>query len=70
MTPYECRAARRLIGLSREELASALGTSVGKIIAFETSGRGFAQAERKALQDLFEVAGVAVVDGQVKLRVG
>jgi transcriptional regulator with XRE-family HTH domain len=68
MTPYQCRAARRLIGLSRQELASALGTSMSKITAFETSGRGFTEVETKELQDLFEVAGVVVTDSEVKLR--
>jgi len=44
--------------------------SVSKITVFETSGRGFTEAERKVLQNLFEVAGVEIVDGEVKLKVG
>jgi hypothetical protein len=43
---------------------------VARITAFETSGRGFTERELRTLQDLFEVAGIAVVDGKVKLRVG
>jgi transcriptional regulator with XRE-family HTH domain len=70
MTPYECRAARRLIGLSREDLASAVGMPLSKVTAFETSGRGFTEADCKALQNLFEVAGIAVINGEVKLKIG
>jgi transcriptional regulator with XRE-family HTH domain len=68
MNPYQCRAARRLIGLSREELASALGTSVTTITAFEIGGAAFTEAKRKELRNLFEVAGVVVSGSEVKLR--
>ena len=69
MTPYQCRAARRLIGLSREELASALGLSAAKIAGFETGEAAFSEAERTALQNLFEVAGVVVVGDKVRMRI-
>jgi transcriptional regulator with XRE-family HTH domain len=68
MTPYQCRAARRLIGPSREELASALGTSVATITAFEIGATAFSEAKRNELRDLFEVAGVVVTGSELKLR--
>jgi hypothetical protein len=35
LTPFQCRAARRLLGLSREELGVAVEISPLKLVGFE-----------------------------------
>ena len=71
MTPTQCRAACGLIGLTREELASAMSFPVAKIVAYEIGVVRLGETDRKALRRVLELGGVEFVDGEqpgVRLR--
>ena len=71
MTPTQCRAARGLIGLTRDELASARSFPVAKIVAYEIGVVRLGETDRKALRRVLELGGVEFVDGEqsgVRLR--
>ena len=71
MTPTQCRAARGLIGLTRDELASAMSFPVAKIVAYEIGVVTLGETDRKALRRVLELGGVEFVDGEqsaVRLR--
>ena len=68
MTPAQCRAGRRLIGLTRDRLAASSGVPIGVISNFEVRGyvqrshAGIPQEERfKAIRATLEAAGVEFI---------
>jgi ribosome-binding protein aMBF1 (putative translation factor) len=63
VTRAQCRIARNLIGLSREELAAAVAIPVIRIQAYEIGVVMLAEAERNALRGALELAGVEFIDG-------
>jgi hypothetical protein len=71
MTSLKCRAARGLIGLTRDELARAVGIPVAKIVAYEVGVMTLSETDRRALQRVLELGGVEFLDGEqpgVRLR--
>jgi hypothetical protein len=62
ITPAQCRAARSLLTLSREELAAAVDISPLKIVAFEIGMLAFSEPERRRLRNVLELAGVEFLD--------
>jgi hypothetical protein len=73
MTPAQCRAARHLLDLPREELAAAVDISSLKLVAFEIGMLVLKDPERARLQNALELAGVELVDSDrpgVRLRKG
>ena len=70
MTRSQCRLARKLVGLSREELAAAVAIPVVKIQAYEIGIVMLGEAERNALRGALELAGVEFIEDGVKLRKG
>ena len=69
ITPAQCRAARRLLGLSREDLAAAVDVLAVKLIAFEIGMLGLGKPERTKLRNALEPAGVEFDPaGGVKLK--
>jgi hypothetical protein len=69
MTPTQCRAARALIGLSRDEVCAAAGIRTTKLLAFEIGMVNLSDAERGTLRSVLELAGVEFDEGGVKLKV-
>lgn len=73
MTPDQVRAARKLLGWSRDRLGGLIDQTVGAVIHFERYGAG-GPASREALvaiRSALEAAGVEFLDGDspgVKLR--
>jgi hypothetical protein len=61
LTPFQCRAARRLFGLSREELGGAVDISALKLVAFKIGMLALKAPERARLRGAFELAGVKLV---------
>ena len=71
MTPLRCRAARGLIGLTRNELASAVGIPLAKIVTYEIGVMTLSETDCSALQRVLELGGVEFLDGEqpgVRLR--
>jgi hypothetical protein len=62
MTPSQCRAARRLLDLPREDLAAAVDMSSLKIVAFEIGMLALSAPERARLRSVFELAGIELND--------
>ena len=69
ITPAQCRAARRLLGLSREDVAAAIDVLAVKLIAFEIGMLGLGKPEQTKLRNALEPAGVEFDPaGGVKLK--
>ena len=69
ITPAQCRAARRLLGLSREDVAAAVDVLAVKLIAFEIGMLGLGKPEQTNLRKAFELAGIEFDPaGGVKLK--
>ncbi|AWC22219.1 helix-turn-helix protein [Aminobacter sp. MSH1] len=65
ITPEQCRAARALVDLSREELANLSGTAHRTIVDFERAARQPRAATLDALRRALEQAGVIfLADGE------
>jgi hypothetical protein len=58
IAPAQCRAARQLLGLSREEIAAAVDMSPLKLVAFEIGMLALSDPERARLRGVFELAGI------------
>ncbi len=58
ISPAQCRAARALLGWSREELAAAAEVGLRTIVDFERGAREPHKATLAALERAFETAGV------------
>ena len=58
MTLTQCRATRLLIGLTRDELGSAVSIPVAKIVAYEIGAVTLGETDRKALRRVLELGGV------------
>jgi transcriptional regulator with XRE-family HTH domain len=61
LIPSQCRAARALVEITREELAAAAKVAVRTIADFETGKRQPIVATRQAMRAALEAAGVAFV---------
>lgn len=62
MTPAQCRAARALIGMSQDELATAAGVAKRTIASFEAEGRRPYARTVAALREALEAAGAEFLD--------
>jgi len=62
LTPAQSRAARGLLDLSVETLASKAGLPVATIVAFETGSGPVSPREITALRHALDVAGVVFID--------
>jgi hypothetical protein len=58
IAPEQCRAARRVLTLSREDLAAAVDISSIKLVAFEIGILALSDPERARLRGVFELAGI------------
>jgi ribosome-binding protein aMBF1 (putative translation factor) len=67
VTRAQCRIARNLIGLSREELAAAVAIPVIKIQAYEIGVVTLSEADTNALRGVLELAGVEFIEDGVRL---
>jgi DNA-binding XRE family transcriptional regulator len=70
ITPEQCRAARAILDLTREELSAASGVAHTSIFDFETGRRGSLPRTVEALRRTLERCGVAflVDEHGIKLR--
>ena len=68
-TPAQCRAARALLGITRDELARQSGVSKRAIAAFEAGESQLMRLNHEAVRQTLERAGVQFTDGEgVKRR--
>jgi hypothetical protein len=58
LTPAQCRATRRFLKLSREELAAAVDFSPLRLAAFEAGLLTLSGPERATLRCVFELAAI------------
>jgi transcriptional regulator with XRE-family HTH domain len=70
VTPAECKAARKLLGWSQEELATMLLVGQDSIGGFERRERRSPLINLRKLRAVFEAAGVEFTNGApgVKLK--
>jgi transcriptional regulator with XRE-family HTH domain len=71
MTPAQCRAARALLALTREQLAQQAGVSRAAIAEYEAGSGHSTALIGSALGQALEAAGVSFIDGDepgVKLK--
>jgi len=61
LTPSQCRAARALVEISREDLASAASVAVRTISDFEAGRRDPIASTRSAIRAALEAAGVEFI---------
>ena len=62
MTSAQCRAARGLLRLSRQDLAAAAGVGLNTVVRFETDGGPILARNHAALVACFEARGVRFPD--------
>jgi hypothetical protein len=62
LTPAQCRVARQLLTLSREELGAAVDISPLKLVAFEIGMLALSEPERATIRKAFELAGIEFLD--------
>lgn len=60
-TPMQCRAARALLDITREELSRRSGVSGGSIGGFEKGETKFMRLNHEAIRQTFENAGVMFI---------
>ena len=65
MTAAQLRAARALINITQEELASRAGVAAKTIVSFEAEGRAPREATLVKLQATLERDGVVFVESDV-----
>lgn len=65
MTPEQCRAARKLLGWSRERLEGESGICAATIMAFELQKRSTWPLTVTTLQRVLQTAGVEFTDGAI-----
>ena len=68
ITSAQCRAARALLGWSREDLAAASSVSKMTLADFETGKRNPYPRTLVDIRDAFRVAGVAFIDAGADLQ--
>ncbi len=69
MTAAQLRAARALINITQEELASRAGVAAKTIVSFEAEGRAPREATLVKLQATLERDGVVFVESDVGVGV-
>jgi predicted transcriptional regulator len=69
-TPAQCRAARALLGMNRDELARQSGVSKRAIAAFEAGESKLMRLNHQAVRQTLERAGVEFTDGDGVRRRG
>jgi transcriptional regulator with XRE-family HTH domain len=68
ITPAECKAARKLLGWSQEEVATMLLIGQDTIGGFERRERRSPSLNRRKLRAVFEAAGVEFTDGELGVK--
>jgi transcriptional regulator with XRE-family HTH domain len=58
ITPEQCRAARKLLGWSIAQLATAAGLGIHGVVTFEATNSQSRHATRIKLRDALESAGI------------
>lgn len=58
MTPDELKRARKALGMSRSELAKAIGSNHSTIGSWETGRHKVSAVAEKSIRDLMEAKGV------------
>jgi transcriptional regulator with XRE-family HTH domain len=64
----QCRAARRLLGWSQEDLAGEIGMSTSTIATFERGSRNPYAGTLMSIRNTLEVAGIDFSEPGVKLK--
>jgi transcriptional regulator with XRE-family HTH domain len=62
LTPQQLRAARAMLGWSREDLASKAGVSAGTVTGFELLGADSKLSTLQKLRRTLEAAGIEFID--------
>jgi transcriptional regulator with XRE-family HTH domain len=62
LTPEQSRAARAMLGWSREELAEKAGVSAGTVVGFELLGADSKMSTLHKLARALEAAGIEFID--------
>jgi transcriptional regulator with XRE-family HTH domain len=62
LTPHQSRAARAMLGWSREELAEKAGVSAGTVVGFELLGADSKMSTLHKLARALEAAGIEFID--------
>jgi len=71
LTPQQSKAARAMLGWSREELADKAGVSAGTVVGFELLGADSKVSTVHKLTRAFEAAGIEFIeDGVASLNGG
>ena len=71
LTPDQCKAARAILGWSREDLAKRAKVSAGTVVAFETLGSDAKMSTLQKLRRAFAEAGIVLIeDGEASLDGG
>jgi len=62
LTPHQSRAARAMLGWSREDLAAKAGVSAGTVTGFELLGADSKISTLHKLRHALEAAGIEFID--------
>jgi transcriptional regulator with XRE-family HTH domain len=62
LTPEQCRAARAVLGWSREDLAQKAGVSAGTVVGFELLGADSKVSTLRKLRQALAAAGIDFID--------
>jgi transcriptional regulator with XRE-family HTH domain len=62
LTPEQCRAARAILGWSRDDLARRSKVSAGTVVAFETGGSDAKVSTLQKLRKAFTDAGIVMIE--------
>jgi transcriptional regulator with XRE-family HTH domain len=65
LTPQQCRAARAVLGWSREDLAEKAGVSAGTVVGFELLGADSKVSTVQKLRRALEGGGIEFIDDGV-----
>ena len=60
-TPMQCRAARAMLDITRDELSRRSGVSSGAIRGFEKGETKFMRLNHEAIRQTFEQAGIVFI---------
>lgn len=63
LTPAQCRAARGLVDMTQQQLATASGVSLRTITHFEKGERTPIPANLRVIREALETAGVIFIPG-------
>lgn len=65
LTPQQCRAARAVLGWSRDDLADKAGVSAGTVVGFELLGADSKVSTVQKLRRALESGGIEFIDDGV-----